>query len=149
MNSCIHVTRKKLLAARGLENHNNAFNVMSFLHETVFAFIFIECHNVLLPFAIGLVRTRFHVGDMQTVSFASLINHLFNAALPTQHIGSGSCTQTQIKPISPLQNHYFCQLKICQIREVNFTASWELNSLHLKTSLLHVRWNSILKKTVH
>ena len=44
--------------------------------------------TVFLHFAIGLVRTHFHVGStvntMQTVFFASLTNHVFNAAIPTQ-----------------------------------------------------------------
>ena len=52
------VSSVNLTVARVPEKHRAAFNLRSFLHESVIILLFIEGHNVFLHFDIALVETR-------------------------------------------------------------------------------------------
>ena len=52
------VSSVNLVAARVLDTHNAAFDVMSSLHEGDFTLLFFESHNEFLHFAINPGRTR-------------------------------------------------------------------------------------------
>ena len=64
------------------EKHSAAFNLRSFLHESVFILLFIESNNVFLHFGIVLVKTRFTREPL--VLTVSLVN-LTVACAPEKH----------------------------------------------------------------
>ena len=77
-----NVSSINLTVACVLEKHRAAFNLRSFLHESVFVLLFVEGHNVFLHFDIAQVKTRFTWESL--VTNVSSMN-LTVACVPEKH----------------------------------------------------------------